>query len=58
MRIGIVKRELKPESEFWETGYWTIPKNSKVEILNEEKDEYLIEYLECGFYVDKKDIEA
>ena len=48
-----VKENIEPESEFWEKGYWVIPKGHKCVVLDTLEDgECLIEYIEAAFYVD------
>ena len=48
-----VKNDILPESEFWVTGYWVIPKGYKCVVLDVlEGGECLIEYIEATFYVD------
>ena len=48
-----VVTEIEPESEFWEKGYWKIPKGHKSKILDIDEDgNYMIEYIEATFYVE------
>ena len=48
-----VNTEIQPESEFWEKGYWRIPKGHKTTIEDIDEDgNCLIEYIEARFYVD------
>lgn len=46
---------IEPESEFWEKGYWVIPKNhySIIKDVDNANGLCLIEYLDATFYVDK-----
>lgn len=47
-----VKEDILPESEFWETGYWVIPKGHKCVVLDViEAGWCLIEYIDATFYV-------
>jgi len=50
-----VKENIEPESEFWEKGYWVIPKGhfSLIKDVDKENGLCLIEYLDATFYVDK-----
>jgi hypothetical protein len=50
-----VKENIEPESEFWEKGYWVIPKGHFAIVKDVDKENWLclIEYLDATFYVDK-----
>lgn len=51
-QIVEVNTEIQPESEFWEKGYWKIPKGHKTKVLDIDKEEgILIEYIDATFYV-------
>lgn len=63
---AIVKEDIFPESEYWEKGYWKIPKGRKVRIAaielsdskSAELDEiYLIEYLDATFWIEQSMLE-
>lgn len=52
-----VNTTIEPESEFWEKGYWKIPKGYKTKVLDIEKGEeedILIEYIDATFYVESR----
>lgn len=54
-----VNTEIQPESEYWEKGYWKIPKGHKSIISDiDEDDNCLIEYIEATFYVDSSFLNA
>lgn len=48
-----LKEEFKPESKHWKKGYWIIPNNKPLKVIQEERDEILIEYLDASFYIPK-----
>ena len=51
--------EIQPESEYWEKGYWKIPKGHKSIITDIDEDgNCLIEYIEATFYVDSSFLNA
>jgi hypothetical protein len=54
-----VNVEIQPESEYWEKGYWKIPKGHKstVEDIDDEGN-ILIEYIEATFWVDSSFLNA
>jgi hypothetical protein len=52
-----VNTMIEPKSEFWENGYWKIPKGYKTKVLDIEKGEeedILIEYIDATFYVESR----
>jgi len=54
-----VNTMIEPESEFWDKGYWQIPKGHKSEIQDIDEDgDCLIEYIEAGFYVESRFLNA
>jgi hypothetical protein len=49
-----VLENIEPESEFWEKGYWVIPKGHFSIIRDIDNGLYLIEYIDATFYVEGK----
>ena len=46
---------IEPEGEFWDKGYWQIPKGHKTSIQDIDEDgNCLIEYIGAGFYVESR----